>query len=271
LSRLLHAARVIHPFPSALVAATALVLVAIADANSPFSRYVAIGLGMLFYQAAIGATNDLVDFESDRLAKPWKPLVAGALSARTATGIAGVSCVAGLGITAMLSWQAWLIGVACLACGLAYDLRLKRSAISWAPYAIAFSLLPVWVFVAAEAWSAFLWWVFPIGMTLGFALHLANQGPDVESAHGDFLGLPTIIGERMSDAVAIAGFAAAAGAAAIVLGLTGAVVQMWIAIAVGCPVLAVGPLAARAAWETALFALLAVSAAVLAIVFLSAA
>jgi 4-hydroxybenzoate polyprenyltransferase len=269
--RLLRAARVVHPFPSILVAATAVALAAIADADAPPSRYLAVGLPMLLFQFTIGAANDVIDFESDRHARPGKPLVAGLLSRRAAALVAGVSCVAGLGIMAILSWEAWLLGAACLSCGLIYDFWLKRTLFSWAPYAVAFSLLPVWVFVASSAWSGMLWWVFPIGVTLGFALHLANQAPDVEMAGNDFLGLPALIGSTRSDTIAIAGFIGAAGLAALVLWQIGAIAQAWLAAALGVAMIAASPVARRSAWRTTLFALLATAAAALAIVFLSAA
>ncbi len=267
----LRAVRVVHPFPSVLVTTTALLLLVVANASAPSRVYVGIGLGMLLYQAAIGAVNDIVDRESDRTLKPSKPLVSGALTRRTAMGVAVCACAAGLGVTTILSWQAWLLGVACLACGLAYDLRLKRSQWSWTPYSLAFSLLPVWVFVAAEAWSNLLWWVFPLGTVLGFALHLSNQAPDVAAPGADYMGLPSAIGASRSDAIAVLAFVLAAAGATIVLALAGHLVQTWIAAAIGAGVLACSPVARRSSIPTALFGLLAFGAAGLAVVFLSAA
>ena len=267
----LRAARVIHPFPSVLVAATALVLVAVADAGVPVHVYVAVGLGMLFYQATIGTANDLADMDSDRLLKPSKPLVAGALTPRAAAGLAAATCLAGLGITAILSWEAWLLGVACLACGLAYDFGLKRSRWSWTPYSLAFSLLPVWVFVAAGAWSALLWWVFPLGAVLGFALHLANQAADVAAPEADYMGLPSLIGAARSDTIAVLAFTLAATGATLVLALAGHAVQAWVAAGIGVVSLPLSRVAHRSKVATALFGLLAFGAAALAVAFLSAA
>ena len=267
----LRAIRIIHPFPSVLVAATAVVLVAVADAAASVRVYVGIGLGMLLYQATIGAANDIIDIESDRILKPWKPLISGAVSRRTAMAVTVFACVAGLGVTAILPWEAWLLGVACLGCGLAYDLRLKRTRWSWTPYSLAFSLLPVWVFVAAEAWSGLLWWVFPLGAVLGFALHLSNQAPDVAAPEADYMGLPSSMGAARSDATAVISFVLAATGATTVLALAGHVVPAWIAAAIGVFVLVMSPVARRSTVPTALFGLLAFGAAGLSVAFLWAA
>src|SRR3954470_11937040 len=93
----LAALRVLHLFPSLLVAGVATALVRIADRVAPASRYAAIGVGMLLYQCSIGIVNDLADLPSDRQHKPWKPLARGLLSVRLAAVVAAM-CMAG-GVT----------------------------------------------------------------------------------------------------------------------------------------------------------------------------
>ena len=136
---------------------------------------------MLCYQFTIGLANDLVDAAADAQAKPWKAIPSGAVARRLALFVAFGLTVCGLALSATLGPVVWSIGVAGLACGLTYDLWLKRTTWSWLPYAVAFPLLPTWVFVATNSWSDRLWWIFPLGAVLGFALHLANQAPDIEN------------------------------------------------------------------------------------------
>src|SRR5690606_8208932 len=148
-------------------------------------RYAVLGLGMLLFQFAIGLTNDIVDIEDDRVAKPWKPLVRGDHSPRVARRLAAGFAVGGLLLTLTLPPIAWAIGALGLASGLAYDLRLKRTDFSWLPYSIALPLVPIWVHTATEAWRASLWWAVPLGAILGLALHLANQAPDLVGGEHD--------------------------------------------------------------------------------------
>ena len=96
-----------------------------------------------------------------------------------AKGLAVVLVGAGLVITVALPTGAWLVGAAGLACGLSYDFWLKRTPLSWLPMAIAFPLIPAWVYLSLDRWTAFLWWAFPVGLLLGAAVHLANQLPDI--------------------------------------------------------------------------------------------
>jgi len=97
---------------------------------------------MLCLQFTIGIANDLADASSDALAKPDKPLPAGLLTSRQAgvallaTGAAGLASAASVGVPALA------VGVLGLADGLLYDLRLKGTAISWAPFAAGVGLLP---------------------------------------------------------------------------------------------------------------------------------
>ena len=112
----------------------------------------------------------------------------------------------------------WLIGLAGLLCGLLYDVYFKRTPLSWLPYTVAFPLLPTWVFVSAEAWSAMLWWVFPLAAGLGLALHLANQEPDIagDRATGVY-GFAQRIGRPATRRLAMAAFGAISGIAVLVV------------------------------------------------------
>jgi 4-hydroxybenzoate polyprenyltransferase len=273
---LLRAVRIVHPFPTLLnvVATTGLVFVA-SDGGPNAGMLVRMLLVMFFAQCAIGITNDLFDRELDARTKPWKPLVAGLLSARTAVGLA-VLCIVVSGAVAV-SLGAASLGLAALgtACGLAYDVRLKRTLLSAVPYMIAIPTLPLWVYVTLGRWEAVLWWLLPLAGLIGLALHLANTLPDIESdaAHG-VRGLAHRLGMRGSMFVSWAAFAGALALAVVIGPFVDADVRWYAATlgaGIGCLVVAVCAYGMRG--EMALrvnFAAMSIGAAVTAVGWLAA-
>lgn len=262
--------RILHPFPSFLVAGLTVILAFYADADANRIIYVQLGLGMLLFQFAIGITNDIVDADSDRQEKPWKPLARGAIPRQRAVFMAAACAGAGLLLTFSLPIVAWLLGAAGLFCGLAYDVYFKRTPLSWLPYSLAFPLLPAWVFTSLDAWNAMLWWVFPLGAVLGLALHLANQAPDIEGdRRSGVVGSAQRLGGRRTRAAAIALFGTVGSVVVIVL-LFESPGHALIAAIDAALVLMLAPRAQVFFGRDGLFGLLSASSAVLAIVFLSA-
>lgn len=196
--------RAAHPFPSILVALLTVALVPLADRDAPLRLYLLLGGAMLLFQFTIGLVNDLVDVEADRRDKPWKPLVRGAINTGQVRWLA-VGCGAlGLALTTALPFTAMIIAVCGLSAGLAYDLWLKETPLSWLPYSLALPLLPNWVYVATGEWRPLLWWAFPLGAVLGLALHLSNEAPDVGRSGVE--GLPGRLGPAWSRRLALALF-----------------------------------------------------------------
>lgn len=270
-NRLVALVRLVHPFPSAVVAAVTVALIPLADNGAPVSLYLELGIGMLCFQFAIGVANDVVDRLDDAAAKPWKAIPSGAISPRAATLLATLLAGAGLVATAGLPLGAWLVGAAGLVCGLVYDVSLKRTALSWLPLAIALPLVPLWVFLAADEWSGLLWWTLPLGVNFGLALHLANQAPDVRSGKEPGVhGAAHRIGGRRATLLALALYGAAASAAVLVL-LFVAPARAALAAAAGAVMLLLAPRASRFFGRDGLFGLMAMTTAVIAVVFLSAA
>jgi 4-hydroxybenzoate polyprenyltransferase len=171
--------RIVHPFPSALDATAAIAIALIAGAG--LSSAVRLGLGMLCLQFAIGIANDMADASADALGKPDKPLPAGLLTSRQA-GVAFLATgAAGLGSAASMGVAALTVGILGLADGLLYDLRLKGTALSWAPFAVGVGLLPVYGWWGATgSWPAALWSVAATAVLVGIALALANAVADLE-------------------------------------------------------------------------------------------
>lgn len=258
--------RVVHPFPSVLVAALTVAIIPLADRHAERAMYLQLGLGMLLYQVAIGLANDVADATADRSAKPWKAIPRGLIGRRAAAAAAATCAVAGLALTAGLGWRAWCVGAGGLACGLAYDVYLKRTPVSWLPFAIALPLIPTWVFVATGRWEHMLWWAFPLAGILGLALHLANQAPDASQPGAGLVGT---LGEPRSRRYAVALFVLAALGAAAVLASDSLVLALIAAWAAGL-VVAASPRATAWLGRDGLFGLLAVAGGALAVLFLSA-
>lgn len=261
--------RVVHPFPSLLVTALTLAIVPLADRDASLALYLQLGLGMLCFQFAIGVANDVADAELDAVTKPWKPIAAGRISLQTAKLLTVLFAGAGLAATIGLDAAAWFIGLAGLLCGLAYDLALKRTVLSFVPWLVAFPLIPAWVFTAANAWDAILWWAFPLGALFALAIQFANQSPGAaEDRAQGVAGVPQRLGARASALAALACFGAAASLAAGILLFADTGRAMLVA-AVAALALFLVPRATRFFGRDGLFGLLAASSAAIAIVFLS--
>ena len=264
------ALRLLHPFPSFLVAGLTVALVRVAQADAGPGLYLQLGLGMLLYQFSIGIANDVVDAPDDAVAKPWKALPRGVVSRRAAVLAAAGCAGGGLAVTAGLETLVWLVGLVGWSCGLAYDLHLKRTRLSWLPYSVAFPLLPVWVYLAADAWRPVLWWVLPLGAVLGLALHLANQAPDVAADRSAGVrGAAQTLGGARAQGLAIALFGASGAIAVAVLAFESSGRAALAATDVLFAAL-MAPRATRHFGRDGLFGLLCAATSVLAVVFLSA-
>lgn len=170
----LAALAVLHPFPSALNGL--LVLVVAVVAGGTWWTAASLGTGMLCLHLAIGGLNDLVDAPADALFKPHKPIPAGIVSHRAALLMTGMA--AGIGL--LISWGhgpvSLLLGVGVLGAGLAYDLFLKPTPLGSIPYAVAFTILPVY------AWHGVTGGLPPeAGLVLSVA---ALAGPTLQLANG---------------------------------------------------------------------------------------
>ncbi len=187
--------RACHPGPTAAVTALTALLAAGAGHSLGTGALVtaAVGTGQL----TIGWSNDLVDAARDRaVGRPDKPVARGEVServVRAAVGVAGVLCVA-LSLACGLASASvhLLLGVAS---GWAYNLGLKRTAWSAAPYAVAFGALPAVVTLAlpTPVWPAP--WVMVAGALLGVGAHLLNALPDLaDDEQTGVRGLPHRLG-----------------------------------------------------------------------------
>lgn len=271
------ALRIIHPFPTALNSAAVVALAMVASHGLPsIGTLLRLASTMFAIQSAIGAVNDLMDRPLDAEAKPWKPIPSGAITPAAARWVAVAAVAVASGLGATFGPAAWALSTAGLAVGLAYDLWLKRSALSGLTYAVALPLVPLWVWTALGRFAPRLLWVAPIGLLLGFALQLVNALPDMEedAAHG-VRGTAQRLGRRGALAAAWGGYLAAvllaliAGLAlgsnpwVLLVGITGALALL--AAAVLAHVLRPGSASLQLGWS-----LLAPGAGLLAVAWLAA-
>ena len=67
-----------------------------------------------------------------------------------------------------------------MAAAWSYNARLKATAASWVPYALAFGAVPSIVVLALPDGGVAPWWATAAGALLGVGAHLCNALPDLE-------------------------------------------------------------------------------------------
>lgn len=137
---------------------------------------------MVLLQFSIGATNDVVDAERDHDRTPPKPIPAGLVGRDTARAVAVAAAAFGLLLAASFGGVVLAIAAAGLGCGLAYDLRLSRTAFSWVALAVALPLVPVYAwFGATGALPTSVIPIVPMAMAAGAALAVGNALVDLDA------------------------------------------------------------------------------------------
>jgi 4-hydroxybenzoate polyprenyltransferase len=187
---------------------------------------VALGLGpaalwlaaaVLAGQLAVGWHNDWVDVERDRAAgRTDKPAAMGTIRVGVLPLLAGLAASGAALLSLPLGLPAAAAHAVAIAAALAYNARLKASWASVLPWAFAFGLLPVVVWLASGRTPP--WWAVAAGSLLGVAAHCTNALPDLaDDRRAGLRGLPHRLGPRGS--VALAAGSAAAAAIAVTVGL----------------------------------------------------
>jgi 4-hydroxybenzoate polyprenyltransferase len=168
-------------------------------------RSALVTAAVLTGQLSIGWSNDLVDSERDRQVRRGdKPLATGEVSARTVQVACAAALVATVALSLACGLPAGLVQLLLVAAGWAYNLGLKSTASSWAPYAVAFGGLPVFVTLAEPGAGLPAAWVPLAGAMLGVGAHLVNALPDLADDEATGVrGLPHRLGARWSPRVAV--------------------------------------------------------------------
>jgi 4-hydroxybenzoate polyprenyltransferase len=187
-----------HPFPILMVLSlTALVGIASARDDLDARRLGLVLTAMLLAQLAIGWTNDYVDREADARFQPSKPIPAGMVSVRWLVPAIVVATLLCFAVGAPLGPLPLLFLVLGTAAGLAYDIFLKDTRLSWLPYIVAFSVLPPFVWSGLDVFRSDFLWLYLIALPLPLAAHLANALPDIETDSGaGRRGIAVLLGRR---------------------------------------------------------------------------
>lgn len=167
-----------HPGP--LVVVTALTAALTVAAGQEPGRGLLTTGAVLTGQLSIGWCNDAFDARRDvDTGRRGKPVADGTIG----TGQVWTAACAALALCVPLSFacgrSAGAVHLTAVAAAWAYDLRLKATRWSWAPYAVAFAALPAFVTLGlpGRPWPA--WWVVAAGGLLGVGAHLGNVLPDI--------------------------------------------------------------------------------------------
>jgi len=225
-----------HPIPSFAVALFA-ALFGIGVGLST-GRVMLVGLAVLLQQFSVGLSNDWLDLKRDRAAgRTDKPAAQGSVngaSVRTSALMAGVLA---LSVSAWLGWETLVWMVLMLTVGWAYNLGLKSTGFSVAPYAVGFGILPIFVTLGMEQSVIPPFWVILVAALLGVSAHFANTLPDLlEDRATGVRGLPHILGQKVS-ALIIAGTATLASSIVVsqsvnltpIIGLIGLLITILLA------------------------------------------
>lgn len=210
-----------HPLPAAAVTLFAAALTA------------AVGRGLAGAAATVGAVaagqlsvgwcNDRADLGRDAAAgRRDKPLAAGTLRPGTVTCAAGLALLLCVPLSLAAGLAAGAAHLVAVAAAWAYNLRLKRTAASWLPYALAFGLLPAFVTLGLPGTPWPPPWLTAGAALLGASAHFANVLPDIEDDLATGVrGLPQRLGARRS--ASVAALLAVGSAAVLVVGPPGPV------------------------------------------------
>ncbi len=191
-----------HPGPTAVV--TSLSAALLAGIGATWARGLLATAAVLAGQLSIGWSNDWIDARRDlSVGRRDKPVVSGAVSAgllRSASWAAAGACVV---LSFATGARPGLVHVVAVGVAWAYNARLKDSAWSWAPYAVSFGLLPVFLVLTLPGEPRAAAWAVGCAGLLGAGAHVANVLPDLEDdAATGVRGLPHRLGRRVSGVLA---------------------------------------------------------------------
>jgi 4-hydroxybenzoate polyprenyltransferase len=258
-----------HPGPSLLVTLVFVAIAGLAGRGVPDAARILQLVGtMLPIQLCIGVVNDVVDLPADAVAQPYKPLARGVLGRPAATWLGFVLGGTGLAVAATINAATLGLGAAALGAGLAYDLGLRRTVLSWVPWWGGMAVLPLAAYASVGAIPGRLLIVIPLSALIAVGLHLANAQPDVDADRvAGVRSLPVVMGFA---AVRWAGPAALAAAGLLALALAFPLGQAGPVLFAGGAVLAGGLAAVAVTRPARPFPILAAASAAFAVAWLGA-
>ncbi|RLK46607.1 UbiA family prenyltransferase [Microbacterium telephonicum] len=205
-----------HPGPTLVVTVLAVILGISAGLDA--GRLALLAAAVFAGQLCVGWSNDAVDARRDTaVGRADKPIARGEISARGVWAAAVVAVVVTLVLSALLGWPFLVVHLITLVSAWSYNVALKRTAFSVAPFVVSFGLFPSLATLAAPAPGFAAPWAWIAGAALGAAVHFSNVLPDLDDdAATGVRGLPHRLGSAASAVTAFV--AVEVGALAVLIG-----------------------------------------------------
>jgi 4-hydroxybenzoate polyprenyltransferase len=193
--------RACHPEPTAAVTAVATAL-AVSAGRGWDALWVAGAF--LTGQLSVGWSNDWIDRDRDvRAGRSDKPVAQGELPADVVRRAALTAVALCVPLSLAMGLAAGLAHLVAVAAAWSYNARLKSTALSFAPYALAFGLVPSIITLGLPGGPWAPAWATAAGALLGVGAHLANALPDLDDDLAEGVrGLPHRLGPTASAGLA---------------------------------------------------------------------
>lgn len=232
------------------------------DGRTPAGTLGAFLGAVLLTQLSIALHNNWCDREADAQAKPWRWVPRGVLPARQALLGAVLLLAGGIALAATLGPPvAALVSLGTL-CGWIYNAWLKRTAWSWAPFAVALPTLAVCSLAVARRLDGVPYVLYVIGAPLVLAIHLADSIGDIAGdRRTGSRGLAVRLGRKRAFLACWGGLLLAIATAALVRPF-GIAAGPWLAASLVLLALAVGSSSLLPGTHRSLIFMSAVTAAV---------
>lgn len=177
-------------------------------------------------QLTIGWINDVADADRDRRAgRQDKPVALGEVSATTVLGATAVATVALVPLSLANGVKAGLAHLGFVLGGWAYDVPLKRTVLSWLPYAVSFGLLPAFLSYGEDPGTGTGAPPTPamtvLAALFGVGFHVLNTLPDLDDDEATGARhLPLRLARRTGVRPLLVGAALLTGGAALGMAVT---------------------------------------------------
>ncbi|HVQ87920.1 MAG TPA: UbiA family prenyltransferase [Actinomycetes bacterium] len=200
-----------HPGPTVVV--TTITAALAVGVGQTLAGTVLAAVAVFVGQLSIGWSNDWLDATRDADSyRTDKPTATGDIRAGVLRNAALVALALDIPLSFLNGTSAGWAQLVLVGSGWAYTLELKRTVVSWLPYAFGFGALPAFITLglSSEVWPP--WWAMAVGALLGVGAHFANVLPDIdEDLAAGVLGLPQRLGTSRAGWLAIAFLVLASG------------------------------------------------------------
>lgn len=164
-----------------------------------FSVLYLMPLAMAATMASNGIFNDVIDWQSDQVSKPWRAIPAGHIRPGTAVILAGALLCLGLFLAYKVSLIVMLLLLGGTGVYFLYNVKLKHTLFSWLAYVIAYPSLPVWVLVGLDRYTPQILWIYLAAAPLVIGMHLTHQLRDYDQDLAEGVkGFPQYLGKKAS-------------------------------------------------------------------------